>query len=193
MLKKLEQLSFRFEGCLNLRLEASSVKEAAGVDEKDTSADVIEEDDSGLATQPFEEVLTPPSPKVTALTEALVLMKAEDDKNLKAAVFSQFTSFLNVIGRHLEHAGIKFSRLDGGMSMKRRTTELSHWRTLNSAATSTSVLLISTKAGGQGLNLMQGSRVFLMDPLWNSASEYQAMDRCHRLGQTRKVVVTRYM
>jgi SNF2 family DNA or RNA helicase len=148
---------------LNLRLEASSVKEAAGVDEKDTSADVVEEDDGGLATQPFEEALTPPSPKVTALIE--VLMKAEDDKNLKAAVFSQFTSFLNVIGRHLDHAGIKFSRLDGGMSMKKRTTELSHWRTLNSAAASTSVFLISTKAGGQGLNLTQGSRVYLMDPL----------------------------
>jgi len=93
LLKKLEQLSFRFEGCLNLRLEASSVKEAAGVDEKDTSADVVEEDDGGLATQPFEEVLTPPSLKATALIEALVLMKAEDDKNLKAVVFSQFTSF----------------------------------------------------------------------------------------------------
>jgi SNF2 family DNA or RNA helicase len=169
-------------------IEALSVKEAAGGEEKDSAADVDDEDDErGSATQPIEDALSAPSPKVAALIDSLVSMKAEDDKNLKAVVFSQFTAFLDVIGKHLDHAGIKFSRLDGGMTMKRRTNELSTWRSPNSSVTSSSVLLISTKAGGQGLNLTQGSRVFLMDPLWNSASENQAMDRCHRLGQTRKV------
>jgi SNF2 family DNA or RNA helicase len=148
---------------------------------------------SASSLQLRDEVVSIPSPKVISLIESLQSMHAEDDKNLKAVVFSQFTSFLDVISHHLDQQGIVHSRLDGGMSMKRRTTELNTWRKNNSQESSTSVLLISTKAGGQGLNLTQGSRVYLMDPVWNSASENQAMDRCHRLGQTRRVTVTRYV
>ena len=78
------------------------------------------------------------------------------------------------------------------MTGKKRSQELSRWRVPNSSG-GNQVLIVSTKAGGQGLNLTEGSRVFMMDPLWNAAQEEQAMDRCHRLGQTKKVQVVRYV
>jgi SNF2 family DNA or RNA helicase len=55
------------------------------------------------------------------------------------------------------------------------------------------IFLISMKAGGLGLNLVSASRVFLLDPWWNPSAEEQAIDRVHRLGQTRPVFVTRFV
>ena len=55
------------------------------------------------------------------------------------------------------------------------------------------MLLASTRAGGVGLTLTAASRVFLMDPWWNPQAEEQAIDRVHRIGQTRPVVVARYV
>jgi DNA repair protein RAD5 len=153
-------------------IEAASIKEAAASEEiVDDTVDTATSSSSSSAAaggcggssasslQLQDEVVSIPSPKVFSLIESLKSMHSEDDKNLKAVVFSQFTSFLDVISHHLDQQGIVHSRLDGGMSMKRRTTELNTWRKNNSQEASTSVLLISTKAGGQGLNLTQGSRV----------------------------------
>ncbi|RUS74108.1 hypothetical protein EGW08_018139 [Elysia chlorotica] len=55
------------------------------------------------------------------------------------------------------------------------------------------IFLLSLKAGGVGINLTAATRVFLMDPAWNPASEEQCFDRCHRLGQTKDVVITRFV
>lgn len=168
-------------------LDAFSVREAAGENERKdaaaTGADRSSEDDSATSALP--------PPKIAALVEGLSAMRVEDAAQ-KAIVFSQFTSFLDTCGRHLKHNGVRFSRLDGSMSQKKRSGELQKWRLANSAG-GTTALIISTKAGGQGLNLCEGNKVFLMDPLWNNASEEQAMDRCHRLGQTRPVTVVRYV
>uniref|UniRef100_A0A7N8Y939 Helicase-like transcription factor n=1 Tax=Mastacembelus armatus TaxID=205130 RepID=A0A7N8Y939_9TELE len=90
----------------------------------------------------------------------------------------------------IEH-GFSFVRLDGTMSQKRRTQVIQEFQ--SSAPNSPVIMLLSLKAGGVGLNLTAASHVFLMDPAWNPATEEQCIDRCHRLGQKRKVFVTKFI
>uniref|UniRef100_A0A3B5M438 Uncharacterized protein n=1 Tax=Xiphophorus couchianus TaxID=32473 RepID=A0A3B5M438_9TELE len=119
-----------------------------------------------------------------ALMGNLLRLRSED-VNIKCLVVSQFTRFLTVLQEH----GFSFVRLDGTMSQKKRTQIIQEFQ--SSAADSPKVMLLSLKAGGVGLNLTAASRVFLMDPAWNPATEEQCIDRCHRLGQERNVVVTK--
>ena len=102
----------------------------------------------------------------------------------RALVFSQFTSFLDLSELALGRAGIGFTRLDG--STADRSGVVSAFR-----AGETPVFLISLKAGGFGLNLTDADVVILLDPWWNPAAEAQAVDRAHRLGQSRPVMVYR--
>jgi len=94
----------------------------------------------------------------------------------------QFTGFLDLAMHRLTHAGIRCVKMDGGMSVVARDRVLSAFR--DDALVS--VLFLSLKAGGVALNLTSASRVYLADLWWNSASESQAMDRTHRLGQHRR-------
>jgi SNF2 family DNA or RNA helicase len=103
----------------------------------------------------------------------------------KALVFSQWTSLLDLIEPHLKTAGIAFDRLDGSTANRGEVTE--RFQGQDGA----SVLLMSLKAGGTGLNLTAADHVFLMDPWWNPAVEAQAADRAHRIGQERPVMVYR--
>ncbi|KAL4458507.1 hypothetical protein ABPG75_013372 [Micractinium tetrahymenae] len=129
----------------------------------------------------------PGSAKVTALLQQL---REDAAAGAKSIVFSQFTSFLDVVGTALAAEGFATGRLDGKTSAKRRAELL---RTFQSGvAGAPSVLLVSLKAGGVGLNLTAASRVHMLDPWWNPAVEEQAMDRVHRLGQTRDVHIFRY-
>lgn len=108
----------------------------------------------------------------------------------KTVVFSQFTSFLDLIGDALNREGIAFTRLDGSLSQAKREKVLSDFSKDDSQV---DVLLISLRAGGVGLNLTCANRVIMMDPWWNFAIEAQAIDRVHRLGQLNEVVVTRFV
>lgn len=106
------------------------------------------------------------------------------DGGHRALVFSQFTRFLGRVRGRLDSEGIDYCYLDG--------------RTRNRAATiqrfkdgDAPVFLISLKAGGFGLNLTEADYCFLLDPWWNPATEAQAIDRTHRIGQTRNVMVYR--
>ena len=103
----------------------------------------------------------------------------------KALVFSQWTSFLDLIEPHLSAASIGFSRLDGATAD--RAGVVARFQD----AEGPPVMLISLKAGGTGLNLTAADHVFLMDPWWNPAVEDQAADRAHRIGQERPVMVYR--
>jgi len=103
----------------------------------------------------------------------------------KALVFSQFTSLLAIVKRRLDAAGIVYEYLDG----KTRDREARVDRFQNDDACP--VFLISLKAGGTGLNLTAAEYVFLLDPWWNPATEAQAIDRAHRIGQSRHVIATR--
>jgi len=102
----------------------------------------------------------------------------------RALVFSQFTGFLAKVRDRLDHEGIGYCYLDG--RTRRRERVLERFKDGGD-----SVFLISLKAGGFGLNLTEADYCFLLDPWWNPATEAQAIDRTHRIGQTRPVMVYR--
>ncbi|MET3806812.1 superfamily II DNA or RNA helicase [Nakamurella sp. UYEF19] len=122
-----------------------------------------------------------PSSKLDALFEQLDDVVAEGHR---ALIFSQFTSYLAKVKRRLDLAGISFVYLDG--STRNRAEVIAEFKTGTAP-----VFLISLKAGGFGLNLTEADYVFLLDPWWNPASEEQAIDRTHRIGQDKNVMVYR--
>jgi superfamily II DNA or RNA helicase len=121
------------------------------------------------------------SSKLDVLFEQLDDLVAEGHR---ALIFSQFTGFLGKVRERLIEEKIEFCYLDG--STRNRTDVVNEFK--NGAAP---VFLISLKAGGFGLNLTEADYVFLLDPWWNPASEAQAVDRTHRIGQARNVMVYR--
>ena len=121
------------------------------------------------------------SSKLDALRDRLAELAAE---GRRALVFSQFTSYLDIVERDLRAHGIGVSRLDG--STPRRAAVIDAFRHGDDP-----VFLISLKAGGVGLTLTEADCVFLLDPWWNPAAEQQAIDRTHRIGQTKPVTVYR--
>lgn len=106
------------------------------------------------------------------------------DAGEKVLVFSQFTSYLDILAKHLDDAGISYFTLRGSTTKKRR---LELCESFNVDATP--VFLISLKAGGTGLNLTGATVVIHADPWWNEAATSQATDRAHRIGQTKDVTV----
>eukprot|EP00835_Amoeboradix_gromovi_P001306 NODE_57_length_25931_cov_0.351037.p2 type:complete len:742 gc:universal NODE_57_length_25931_cov_0.351037:22830-20605(-) len=126
------------------------------------------------------------STKIEALVEELT-HSVNNDHNIKSIVFSQFTNFLDLCQWRLNRAGFKCSKLYGSMSLEKRAAAIETFNT----DPSVNVFLISLKAGGVALNLTEASQVFLLDPWWNGAVEHQAMDRVHRLGQTRPLRIIR--
>uniref|UniRef100_A0A672VED0 Helicase like transcription factor n=1 Tax=Strigops habroptila TaxID=2489341 RepID=A0A672VED0_STRHB len=130
------------------------------------------------------------SSKINALMHALIELR-RDDPTAKCLVVSQFTTFLSLIENPLKESGFAFTRLDGSMAQKKRVEAIQCFQ--SSQAGSPTVMLLSLKAGGVGLNLTAASRVFLMDPAWNPAAEDQCFDRCHRLGQKHSVVITKFI
>ncbi|XP_064021634.1 helicase-like transcription factor isoform X3 [Pogoniulus pusillus] len=130
------------------------------------------------------------SSKINALMHALIELRREHPA-AKSLVVSQFTTFLSLIENPLKESGFAFTRLDGSMAQKKRVEAIQCFQ--SSHAGSPTVMLLSLKAGGVGLNLTAASRVFLMDPAWNPAAEDQCFDRCHRLGQKQNVIVTKFI
>lgn len=102
----------------------------------------------------------------------------------RALIFSQFTSYLKKVAERLESLGIPYLYLDGSTRDRGRVLD-------EFEAGQAPVFLISLKAGGFGLNLTSADYCFIMDPWWNPAAEQQAVDRVHRIGQTKKVMVYR--
>ncbi|EOD25881.1 hypothetical protein EMIHUDRAFT_427067 [Emiliania huxleyi CCMP1516] len=128
------------------------------------------------------------STKMEALMEELHAM-SEADPAAKAIVFSQFVSFLDLLEYRIQRAGIKVVKLNGGMSVAAREGVLNSFKD----DFGTKVILISLKAGGVALNLTVASHIYLMDPWWNPAAEYQAIDRAHRLGQHKPIRAVRFV
>ena len=98
-------------------------------------------------------------------------------------VVSQFTSFLSVIQPLLRLHDFRYTRLDGSMSHPERADVIKVFQ--GNGKNRPRVLLLSLKAGGVGLNLTAANHLFLLDPAWNPASEWQCFDRIHRMGQTK--------
>ena len=123
-----------------------------------------------------------PSAKLDVLFPYLQEAMAEGQKTL---VFSQFTSFLAIVRSKLDSDGLPYEYLDG----KTRNRQAKVERFQNDP--DCKLFLISLKAGGVGLNLTAAEYVFLLDPWWNPAVEAQAIDRTHRIGQTKPVFAYR--
>ncbi len=123
-----------------------------------------------------------PSAKVSALVAELEEVTSAGHK---ALVFSQFTSLLSVVRARLDALGLAYEYLDGQTTDRKGCVERFQ------DAAGAKVFLISLKAGGVGLNLTAAEYVFLLDPWWNPAVEAQAIDRAHRIGQTRTVMAYR--
>ncbi len=103
----------------------------------------------------------------------------------KALVFSQFTSLLAIVRKKLDEEGTVYEYLDG--KTRDRQERVTRFQTDDNCK----IFLISLKAGGVGLNLTAAQYVFLLDPWWNPAVEAQAIDRAHRIGQTKNVFAYR--
>ncbi|MCU1235401.1 MAG: SNF2-related protein [Candidatus Solibacter sp.] len=123
-----------------------------------------------------------PSAKLDVLMDQLAELREEGHK---ALVFSQFTSLLAIVRDRLDSAGIRYEYLDG--ATRNREEHVAAFQNDPDCG----LFLISLKAGGLGLNLTAAEYVFLLDPWWNPAVEAQAVDRAHRIGQTRPVFAYR--
>ncbi|MCJ1389454.1 DNA helicase rad5 [Xylographa bjoerkii] len=133
------------------------------------------------------------SAKIAALLAHLTQLR-RDEPTTKSVVFSQFTSFLDLIAPALVRENIPFLRFDGAMSQKARAAVLADFADPGAVKSRRGcVLLLSLRAGGVGLNLTMARRVFMMDPWWSFAVEAQAIDRVHRMGQEAEVRVVRFV
>lgn len=130
------------------------------------------------------------SPKLQAMLSLIKQM----EKDEKAVIFSQWTSFLDVIEREFIKLGYTYTRIDGSMNMEERCDAMDRFETEGTESKrEPRFILCSLMACGTGINLTRGNVVFMCDTWWNSAAENQAMDRVHRLGQTRPVRVYRLL
>ncbi len=132
---------------------------------------LVDDDYAGAAT----------AAKIEVLVEQLTELAAEGHR---ALVFSQFTGFLRLVRERLDAEGITYCYLDG--RTRRRDEVVRSFRGGDQVA-----FLISLKAGGFGLTLTEADYVYVLDPWWNPATELQAVDRTHRIGQDKPVNVYR--
>ncbi|WP_110589938.1 DEAD/DEAH box helicase [Microbacterium suaedae] len=124
-----------------------------------------------------------PSAKLEELGRLLDEIVADGHRVL---IFSQFTEFLGLAARVADERGVRYAYLDGSASQRQRQGMIDRFRSGEVPA-----FFISLKAGGVGLTLTEADYCILLDPWWNPAAENQAIDRTHRIGQTRPVMVYR--
>jgi SNF2 family DNA or RNA helicase len=120
-------------------------------------------------------------PDDSAKLDEIIREIEENASNHKILIFSQFLKMLDLIKAHLEKQNIAYEYLDG--KTVDRASKVNHFQGDKGCR----VFLMSLKAGGVGLNLTEADYVYLVDPWWNPAVEAQAIDRTHRIGQTKKV------
>jgi SNF2 family DNA or RNA helicase len=130
-----------------------------------------------------DEINENQSVKIKELTRHIIYKTG----NHKILVFSQFVKMLGLIKDELAKLNIDYEYLDGQNSSSQREQSVNNFQKNENLR----VFLISLKAGGTGLNLTAADYVYIVDPWWNPAVENQAIDRCHRIGQDKKVFAYR--
>ncbi|XP_058154784.1 lymphoid-specific helicase isoform X1 [Dasypus novemcinctus] len=137
-------------------------------------------------TQEFkvDEELVTNSGKFLILDRMLPELK---NRGHKVLLFSQMTRMLDILMDYCHLRNFNFSRLDGSMSYSEREQNMHSFNTDPEVF----IFLVSTRAGGLGINLTAADTVIIYDSDWNPQSDLQAQDRCHRIGQTKPVVVYR--
>ena len=136
------------------------------------------------ATELVDDKL-PPKKRQSIKIEVLLEQIKEELGNHKALIFSQFVSMLSLIKKALDKEQIRYAYLDG--STQDRKKAVSEFLDDDDCH----LFLISLKAGNTGLNLVKADYVYIVDPWWNPAVEAQAIDRTHRIGQTRNIFAYR--
>jgi non-specific serine/threonine protein kinase len=126
-------------------------------------------------------------PNVSVKLEEIGREIAENISNHKALVFSQFLGMLALIKQRLNELGVDYEYFDGSTSAPDRQKAIERFQNEENCR----VFLISLKAGGVGLNLTAADYVYIVDPWWNPAVEQQAIDRTHRIGQTKNIFAYR--
>jgi SNF2 family DNA or RNA helicase len=126
-------------------------------------------------------------PNVSVKLEEIGREIAENISNHKALVFSQFLGMLALIKERLNELGVDYEYFDGSTSAPDRQKAIERFQNEENCR----VFLISLKAGGVGLNLTAADYVYIVDPWWNPAVEQQAIDRTHRIGQTKNIFAYR--
>jgi SWI/SNF-related matrix-associated actin-dependent regulator 1 of chromatin subfamily A len=121
---------------------------------------------------------------VTKLCELLIDFKAQGDRVL---IFSQFVMVMDILEVVMENLQMKYFRLDGNTDINERQTMIDEFY----ANEDITVFLLSTKAGGAGINLACANKVIIFDSSFNPQDDIQAENRAHRVGQTRDVEVIR--
>ncbi|KAJ8603129.1 hypothetical protein CTAYLR_004579 [Chrysophaeum taylorii] len=106
------------------------------------------------------------------------------DQKSRVLIFSQFTTMLDVLEDYLSSSGFSYGRIDGQVTGRERQRQIDAMGDLF-------VMLLSTRAGGVGINLVAADTVIIYDSDWNPQNDIQAMARCHRIGQTKRVTVYR--
>ncbi|TPX33778.1 hypothetical protein SmJEL517_g03416 [Synchytrium microbalum] len=133
------------------------------------------------------EHLVSASSKMVLLDKLLTKLKAEGKQVL---IFSQFTTMLDILEDYLGMRNYGYARLDGSMSRPRRNLDIELFQKRPSPYFA---FLLSTRAGGLGINLTAADTVIFYDSDWNPQADIQAMARAHRIGQTKKVTVYRFV
>ena len=123
------------------------------------------------------------SGKFVLLRKLLPKLKADGHRVL---IFSQFTKVLDLMSDILETEGWRFERLDGSVSGTERQRAIDRFSDKNSDSF---IFILSTRAGGVGINLTAADTVIVFDPDWNPQNDVQAMARVHRIGQTKTVQI----
>ena len=121
------------------------------------------------------------------MDDILIMMENALAEDHKILIFSQFVKHLTIVRALIDERGIDYCYLDG--STKNREAQVERFQNDDNVR----LFLISLKAGGLGLNLTEADYVFILDPWWNPAVEAQAIDRAHRIGQTKKVITYKFI
>ncbi|KAJ5241340.1 uncharacterized protein N7469_002931 [Penicillium citrinum] len=172
-------------GCIEQAIERQHKCPLCRADLEDNSILVSPEVELGEDVSTASADPNQPSSKVEALIKVLTAKGQAPDT--KTVVFSQWTSFLNLIEPQLEQRGIKFARIDGSMPSIKRDNSINEFTNDPSCT----VLLASLNVCSVGLNLVAANQVILSDSWWAPAIEDQAVDRVYRLGQKRETTVWR--
>eukprot|EP01062_Namystynia_karyoxenos_P006440 TRINITY_DN12253_c0_g3_i1.p1 TRINITY_DN12253_c0_g3~~TRINITY_DN12253_c0_g3_i1.p1 ORF type:complete len:1155 (+),score=498.32 TRINITY_DN12253_c0_g3_i1:72-3536(+) len=124
----------------------------------------------------------------SAKVEALLHDIRAQPEGTKSLIFSQFSGMLEIVEWRLQRAGVRTAKLVGSMAVEDRRRTLQSFEKPEVRA-----LLLSLRAGGEGLNLQAATRVYTLEPWWNPAVEMQAIQRAHRIGQRLPVTAVRFI
>ncbi|KAF1327052.1 Swi snf matrix actin dependent regulator of subfamily a, partial [Globisporangium splendens] len=128
--------------------------------------------------------------KLEVMDKMLKRLKRDGHKVL---IFSQMTNVLDILEDYMGLRGYSFCRLDGSTDLRARQEQMDAFNKKNGGSDGEDIFcfLLSTRAGGLGINLISADTVIFYDSDWNPQQDNQAQDRCHRLGQTKEIVVYR--